>query len=64
VKAAADGVPGDWHEFVTPESHIRAPNPGSVTAEGGGTTPPTLGGGTGFTRDTSTVAARGAREAR
>ena len=64
MSAAADGVAGDWHEFVTPESHIRATNPGSVTAEGGGTAPPTLGGGMGFTRDTLTVDARGARGAR
>jgi hypothetical protein len=45
----------DWHGTVTSASHIRALNLASVSAEGGGTSDPTLGGGTGFTRDTSTV---------
>jgi hypothetical protein len=45
-------------EVVTGETHTRAPRRGSVSAEGGGTTPPTLGGGIGFSRDTSTVGRR------
>jgi hypothetical protein len=48
----------DWHEIVTPETQTRALRRGSVIAEGGGTTTPTLGGGIGFTRDTFTVRAR------
>ena len=46
------------HEIVTPETQTCEPRPGSVIAEGGGTTTPTLGGGTGFTRDTLTVCVR------
>jgi hypothetical protein len=48
----------DWSEIVTPETQTRVPLPGSVIAEGGGTDTPTLGGGIGFIRDTSTVYAR------
>jgi hypothetical protein len=37
--------------FGTPSSHTRAPFTANVTAEGGGTTSPTLmGGGAGFSR--------------
>ncbi len=39
------------HAIVTPGSHIRAFSAASVTAEGGGTASPTLGGGIGFSRD-------------
>jgi hypothetical protein len=53
-----------WNEIVTPESHTRAPPPGSVIAEGGGTATPTLGGGVGFPRDTFTVGVRSAAGAR
>jgi len=47
------GVPGtDRHVFGTHASQTRAPNPASVSAEGGGTGSPTLmGGGTGFSRE-------------
>jgi hypothetical protein len=53
-----------WHEIVTLEAHTCAPRPGSVIAEGGGTTNPTLGGGIGFTRDTRTVCVRPAAGSR
>jgi len=40
------------HTFGTPESQTRAPEAASVSAEGGGTTTPTLmGGGTLFSRE-------------
>jgi hypothetical protein len=39
------------HEFGTPTSQTRAPNLASVSAEGGGTVSPTLGGGFGFSRE-------------
>jgi hypothetical protein len=45
----------DWHKIDTPEAHTRTPQPGSVPAEGGGTTTPTQGGGFWFSRDTSPV---------
>jgi hypothetical protein len=40
------------HAFGTPASQTRAPAAASVSAEGGGTTTPTLmGGGTWFSRE-------------
>ncbi len=40
------------HTFGTPATQTRAPATGSVSAEGGGTTTPTLmGGGTRFSRE-------------
>jgi hypothetical protein len=54
----------DWRKIVTPQTHTRAPRPGSVIAEGGGTMTPTLGGGIGSTRDTFTVCVRPAAESR
>ena len=43
-------------EIGTPATQPRAPRSGSVTAEGGGTTNPTLvGGGIGFSREPGTV---------
>ena len=47
----------DRHDFGTPASQTRAPSPASVSAEGGGTVAPTLGGGTGFSREPEPVAA-------
>jgi hypothetical protein len=42
----------NWHTFGTPPSQTRAPSACSVSAEGGGTTTPTLmGGGTLFSRE-------------
>jgi hypothetical protein len=38
-------------ELAPLPTHTRAPNTGSVTAEGGGTTTPTLGGGFWFSRE-------------
>jgi len=52
----------DRHEFGTPTSQTRAPKPASVSAEGGGTVTPTLGGGFGFSREQE--AAAGLREGR
>jgi hypothetical protein len=41
------------HTIGTPASHTGAPLAANVTAEGGGTTTPTLGGGIGFSREQS-----------
>jgi hypothetical protein len=42
----------NWHETVTAAAQTRAPRAANVTAEGGGTTNPTLmGGGIGFSRE-------------
>jgi hypothetical protein len=38
-------------EFGSQPSQTRAPNLASVSAEGGGTVTPTLGGGIGFSRE-------------
>jgi len=40
----------DWDEVGALPSQTREANPASVSAEGGGTGTPTLGGGSGFTR--------------
>jgi hypothetical protein len=42
------------HEADAPASHTRAQSAASVSAEGGGTQPPTLGGGFRFSRDSVT----------
>jgi hypothetical protein len=39
------------HELASPPTNTRAPDTCSVTAEGGGTTTPTLGGGFWFSRE-------------
>ena len=49
------------HEVGAVPTQKRAPQPGSVTAEGGGTTTPTLGGGFWFSREQSPVAGEAAR---
>ena len=63
--ALAPGDSGLWthrHTSAAYEAQTRAPNPGSLDAEGGGTVTPTLGGGFGFSREQE--AAAGLRERR
>jgi hypothetical protein len=51
VSARRHGRWTNWHTSGTPASQTRAPGLTSVSAEGGGTTTPTLmGGGTLFSR--------------
>jgi hypothetical protein len=45
VAASTQRLWTNRHELVPLPTHTRAPDTGSVTAEGGGTTTPTLGGG-------------------
>ena len=52
------------HAIVTPGSHIRALGAANVTAEGGGTASPTLGGGIGFSREHLPPATSAAGEVR
>ena len=54
----------DRHDFGTPPSQTRAPSLASVSAEGGGTFTPTLGGGIGFSRELEPARAPGRRLAR
>jgi hypothetical protein len=61
---AAKAVRPPWidrHAFDTVRSQTRAPKPGSVPAEGGGTATPTLGGGFGFSCEHGPVAREVAR---
>jgi hypothetical protein len=51
----------NWRRIVTPASPTRDTDPGNVTAEGGGTEHPTLGGGIGFSREQETLREAGAR---
>ena len=52
------------HGIVTPASQTRAPNTDIVTAEGGGTNTPTLGGGFGLIRGRRTFAGARTRAVR
>ena len=49
------------HAFGANAAQTREPEAASVTAEGGGTTTPTLGGGFWFSREQSPVAGEAAR---
>jgi hypothetical protein len=51
----------DRHSSATLASQTRAPQPGSVPAEGGGPATPTLGRGIGFSREQVPVAGEVAR---
>jgi hypothetical protein len=51
----------DRPEVGTHPSQTRVENPASVSAEGGGTVTPTLGGGIGFSREQKAGACRGER---
>jgi hypothetical protein len=51
VAGSARGLWTDRCELVPLPTHTRAADTGSVTAEGGGTTTPTLGGGFWFSRE-------------
>jgi hypothetical protein len=59
AKAARSELLTDRHEVGTHPSQTRAPNPASVSAEGGGIVTPTLGGGFGFSREQEAAEARG-----
>ena len=51
----------NWHEIGADATQTGMPQPGSVTAEGGGTKRPTLGGGIGFSREHEPVGGEGSR---
>jgi hypothetical protein len=51
MSACTEGGACDRHGIVPTASQTGASRPGSVTAEGGGTASPTLGGGIGFSRE-------------